>query len=310
MLALISLLSLLPAALSAPILGLQLGADVDAATDAPTPLSLEDVTSQLWRPAQFARVAYCSTPSIQDWTCGEPCEQLGKVTFLQAGGDEGLVPLYFIAVDPKDNSLAVAHQGTDSKNVVSIINDVKFALVDLNTTRFPNAEGLDIKVHDGFQDTFERTADGLLAGVMAGLASTGAKKVSVTGHSLGAAIASMTALMIKQAVPDDVDVVLTGFGLPRGGNKAWADFLDKEVGITWVSNQNDVVPTVPPRFLGFQHPAGEVHIVDDSQTNFIACPGQDNENCATGNSVIAASVSDHKGPYFDDISFGGSQCAQ
>lgn len=43
-----------------------------------------------------------------------------------------------------------------------------------------------IQVHSGFQETFERTADGLLAGVMKGLADFGVKKVVVTGHSLGA----------------------------------------------------------------------------------------------------------------------------
>jgi hypothetical protein len=41
-------------------------------------------------------------------------------------------------------------------------------------------------VHDGFQQTFERTVDSLLAGVMDGLKSTGVKKIVVTGHSLGA----------------------------------------------------------------------------------------------------------------------------
>jgi hypothetical protein len=70
-----------------------------------------------------------------------------------------------------------------------------------------------------------------------------------------------------------------------------------KVGVTFVSNQNDPVPTVPPKFLGFQHTSGEIHIVDDSQTNLIACPGQDNENCATGNNVLDVSVQNHLGAY-------------
>jgi hypothetical protein len=69
---------------------------------------------------------------------------------------------------------------------LSILNDAKFGLVDLNVTRFPDTAGQGIQVHSGFQETFERTADGLLDGVLKGLASTGAKKVVVTGHSLGA----------------------------------------------------------------------------------------------------------------------------
>jgi hypothetical protein len=93
-----------------------------------------------------------------------------------------------------------------------------------------------------------------------------------------------------------------------------------------MTNQNDPVPTVPPRFLGFQHPSGEIHVVDDTQQNFVACPGQDNTNCATGNSVLSADVSNHKGglenivstftqltisvgPYFDDLTFARSGCS-
>lgn len=100
----------------------------------------------------------------------------------------------FIAHDPTAESIVVAHEGTDSKNMcvirllsvqwvayvffsLSILNDAKFGLVDLNATRFPSTAGQGIKVHSGFQQTFERTADGLLAGVMKGLASTGVKKV-------------------------------------------------------------------------------------------------------------------------------------
>ncbi|KAJ6617613.1 alpha/beta-hydrolase [Mycena sp. CBHHK59/15] len=301
---LISLLCLLPSALSAPIVGVRESAE---AAGTPTPISLTTVNATLERPAQFARVAYCSSASITSWSCGAPCEALGNVTFLQTGGDQGLIPLYYIALDANDQSLVVAHEGTDPHDL-SILNDAQFGLVDLNATRFPQTAGQNVQVHSGFQETFERTADGLLAGVMAGLASTGVNKVVVTGHSLGAALATMTGAMIKAAVDPSVDVTVTTFGLPRGGNQQWADFLDSNVGVTFVSNQNDPVPTVPPRFLGFQHSSGEIHIIDDTQTNLVACPGQDNENCATGNSLLDVDVANHLGPYFDDISFGQSQC--
>ncbi|KAJ7065347.1 alpha/beta-hydrolase [Mycena amicta] len=307
MLALSTLLLLPSAVLSAPLFGLSFDA-ADSDTQSASSISLADVESSLLRPAQFARVSYCSTKSITTWTCGEPCTSLGNVTFLQSGGDQGLIPLYFIAHDPTDDAIVVAHEGTDSKNILSILNDAKFGLVDLNATRFPQFADQGVQVHSGFQQTFERTADGLLAGVLKGLADTGASKVSVTGHSLGAAIATMTGLWVKQNVDPSVEVTVSGFGLPRGGNQAWADLLDTEVGVTFMTNQNDPVPTVPPLFLGFQHPNGEIHIVDDTQNNFLSCPGQDNENCATGNSLLSVSVSNHKGPYFDNLLFGRSAC--
>ncbi|KAJ7173602.1 alpha/beta-hydrolase [Mycena filopes] len=305
----LTLLALLsPGVLSAPILGLKPGSENAAATATPTALAVADVESPFKRPAQFARVAFCSSQSITNWTCGAPCAALPGVTFLQAGGDSGLIPLYYIAHDPTDNSLVVAHEGTDTRSILSILNDVQLGLVDLNVTRFPSSAGQGIKVHSGFQQTFERTADGLLAGVLKGLTDTGAKKVAVTGHSLGAAVATMTAAFLKNSVDPSVDISLAVFGLPRGGNQAWADFLDNTVGVKYMTNQNDPIPTVPPRALGFQHPAGEVHSFDASQGNFTACPGQDNEGCSTGNSVLRINTTDHDGPYVADITFGRKSC--
>jgi hypothetical protein len=96
MLALISLLSVLPSVLSAPIFGLSLGSDSDTTADATTALSLTDTESTLLRPAQFARVAYCSSKSITTWTCGEPCQALGNVTFLQSGGGALKYPRFIV----------------------------------------------------------------------------------------------------------------------------------------------------------------------------------------------------------------------
>ncbi|KAJ6459968.1 alpha/beta-hydrolase [Mycena sanguinolenta] len=298
-------LSFLPLTLAAPLFGL----GSSEATGAPTPMSLATVNTTLLRAALFARAAYCSSASLSSWSCGTPCDSLPGVTFLQDGGNQGTIPLYFIAHDAEDQSLVVAHEGTDPDNILSLLNDAEFALADVNTTAIPQAAGKGIKVHDGFQSTFERTADGLLAGVQAQLQATGVKKVVVTGHSLGAALATMTGAMIKGAVDPSVDVVVTTFGLPRGGNEAWANFLDSNVGVTFMTNQNDPVPTVPPLLFGYTHSSGEVHIVDSSQTNIVSCPGHDNKNCVTGNSILDASITNHLGPYFDDITFGSSQCS-
>ncbi|KAK7045011.1 lipase-3 domain-containing protein [Favolaschia claudopus] len=296
-------------AVPVPLFGF--GSSSKEGTDAPSPVTIDTVNSTLLRPAQFARAAYCSSGSLTSWTCGVPCQSLSGVEVLQTGGDSGLIPLYFIAHDPVDQSLVVAHEGTDPDNLLSILNDAEFALVDIDTQRIPQAAGKNIKVHDGLQSTFQRTADGLLSGVQAGLQSTGVKKVVVTGHSQGAALATMTGAMLKGALDPSIDVVITTFGLPRGGNAAWADFLDQNIPNTFVTNQNDPVPTVPPLLFGFAHGAGEMHISSSDQPSpeIVSCPGHDNENCATGNSIFKTSVANHLGPYFDGISFGGSQCS-
>ncbi|KAJ7816393.1 hypothetical protein B0H13DRAFT_2380416 [Mycena leptocephala] len=50
---------------------------------APTPVSLDVVNSTLQRPAQFARVAYCSSASITTWTCGAPCDGSHRLPSIQ-----------------------------------------------------------------------------------------------------------------------------------------------------------------------------------------------------------------------------------
>ena len=89
------------------------------------------------------------------------------------------------------------------------------------------------------------------------------------------------------------------------------------------------MPTVPPHALAFQHPSGEIHITgvssDGNDATMEACPGQENQvgtkfsfcdmhsstvkqNCSDSLSEFDASVSNHLGPYFEGISFGGQAC--
>ncbi|KAF7291301.1 Lipase-3 domain-containing protein [Mycena indigotica] len=323
------LLISLPSTLALPLFGGLFGSSSSKAPapPPPTPLSVSSASDAFLRPGQFARAAYCSSASLAAWSCGAPCEAIKGVTFLQSGGDEGAIPLYYIAHSAEDDAIVVAHEGTDPKKLLSILNDAQFGLVPLNASRFPDTEDQNITVHEGFQKTFERTADGLLAGVMSGLSATGASKVLVTGHSLGAALSSLTGALIKTtlaASPDPalaaVPVTVVGFGQPRGGNPAFASFLEglfpssapspdlATDAMGFVTNQHDPVPVVPPLFLGFVHTQGEVHVVDDSGDNLLACPGRDNTGCVTGNGLLATSVQDHLGPYFAGLTFGGKEC--
>jgi len=267
------------------------------------------IDSDFLRPAQFSRLAYCSGGAVTAMNCGGPCDDLGvgSVQTLLTGGDGEALPRFFVAYDNTTQSIVVAHQGTNASNPLSVINDLKFDLRSLNSTLFPQTTD-DVQVHDGFASAQEETASDILAAVQSGLASTGASKVTVTGHSLGAAISSLDALMLRMNLDSSVQITTTTFGTPRGGNKAFADLIDSQLGTTYtfVTHGNDPVPRVPPTELDFQHSSGEVHIVSATQT--IACPGQENDNCIDGNSLFDVSVADHIGPYFGNVSMSGDNC--
>ncbi|KAI0262336.1 alpha/beta-hydrolase [Gloeopeniophorella convolvens] len=288
-------------------------ADDSTSDGQPTPVSTQDISDNFVRPAQFARIAYCSSDAIQKWDCGEPCQvlEMDHFTPLAVGGDGGKTPRFFVGYDNKTASIVVAHQGTDSSNILSVINDAEFILSGINTTLFPKASS-DVKVHDGFSETHGRSADVVLSTVRSALQTTGAQKVAVTGHSLGAAIATMDALMLRQNLDPGVAINTVVFGLPRGGNAAYADLVDAELGgqFTFVTHGNDPVPVVPPRFVGYQHPSGEVHIPPGptGEANTVECPGQENQHCQDGNSLLDTSIDDHLGPYFANVSMGESFC--
>ncbi|KAI0645946.1 alpha/beta-hydrolase [Trametes meyenii] len=295
----------------APLFGINLASGEESESKT-TSVSQDDITTNILRPALFSRTAYCSAAAVTDWSCGGPCDALPNVKVLAAGGDDGAIPGFFVASDPDSKTIVVAHQGTDPKKILSIANDVEFLQVDANATLFPKA-GDDVQLHSGFQDTQGRTADLVMATVQDGLNSTGFKRVLVTGHSLGAAVASLDAAMLRMALPDDVAVDSVVFGLPRVGNEPWADLFDSLIpNFIHVTNQNDPVPNVPPHALSFEHPSGEIHItaVDDKSgdATMVACPGQENQNCAAGNSLLDVSIPNHLGPYLADISFGDKAC--
>ena len=112
----------------------------DTSDTAPTPVSQEDISGTLVRPALFARVAYCSSARVQDLSCGEQCDALGgNVTVLATGGDGGRTPRFYVAHDAAEDQIVVAHQGTDPKNLLSDLNDINFIQVDANTTVLPDA---------------------------------------------------------------------------------------------------------------------------------------------------------------------------
>ena len=77
--------------------------------------------------------------------------------------------------------------------------------------------------------------------------------ISVTGHSLGAALATLYAL--DNAKTDQIrSPLICTFASPRVGDRAFANAFN-ELGFTsWrIDNSPDLVPKLPPQFLGFEH---------------------------------------------------------
>ncbi len=78
------------------------------------------------------------------------------------------------------------------------------------------------------------------------------------GHSLGGAMAAVCAVRCKiSPIPSNPQAIFS-YGAPRVGDRSYSSYL-KVKHYRWVNN-NDIVPRVPPRWLGYRHMGQEIYI--------------------------------------------------
>ncbi|KAF9026312.1 lipase [Hymenopellis radicata] len=221
---------------------------------------------------------------------------------VASGGDGSDVQFWYAGYSPSLASVVVAHQGTNPSEIEALLTDGNLVFDSLDSDLFPGISS-DIQVHAGFASTQAQTAEAILAAVTTALSDNGADSVTLIGHSLGAALSLLDAMYLPLHLPNPT-YRFVGYGLPRVGNQAFADYMDGTYGtqLTHVNNKCDPVPILPGRGLGYHQPSGEVHIDDSDAWN--SCPGQDNtdEACTTGAvpNIFAGDLGDHSGP-FDGI---------
>ncbi|TDL26724.1 alpha/beta-hydrolase [Rickenella mellea] len=288
-----TLFSLIATVRSAPLLG---------ARQSITALSSTQISS--FKPFTFfASTAYCQPSTTLTWSCGANCA--ANVGFIPtaSGGDGSDTQFWYVGFSPVQSTVIVAHQGTDPSQLVADLTDADFVLTKLDPKLFPGIPS-SIEVHNGFAASHARSAPAILAAVQKTISAHNAKSVTVVGHSLGAALSLLDSVYLPLHI-SGVSFRMIGYGMPRVGNQAFANYIDQHAGATHINNKEDPVPILPGRFLGFVHPSGEVHIEDSGE--WAMCPGQDNTStqCSTGDvpNVLESNVNDHDGPY-DGVTMG------
>ncbi|KAH8833453.1 alpha/beta-hydrolase [Flagelloscypha sp. PMI_526] len=251
----------------------------------------------------WAGAASCPPSVTQTWTCGAHCNAHPGFNTTASGGDGGSIPFWFVGFDPELRAVIVGHQGTNFNNWNSAFNDLLFFKSPPDPSLFPGIPK-DVKIHDGFKAAHFRSAADVLNAVKATMSTHNTNKIVCVGWSQGGALALLDGVHLHLTLPQaDVDVY--GYGAPRVGNVQWANYVDQVMPwkVTRITNQDDFVPTLPPRGFGFDyhHTSGERHIANDN--SWVYCPGQDNtdSHCSTGQlagiHIVHADYHDHAGPY-------------
>jgi len=246
----------------------------------------------------YASTGYCAPAATLAWDCGSDCEANANFEPVASGGDGDETQYWFVGYDPSLDSVIVSHQGTDVDDILPLVTDADIVMTTLDSTLFPGLSS-DIEVHSGFADAQAKAATDVLSAVQTTMSQYSASKVAIVGHSLGAAISLLDAVYLPLHI-SDATFTFVGYGLPRVGNQAFADYVDAQsTSVTHINNEEDPIPILPGMFLGFVHPSGEVHIEDSGE--WAACPGQDNPStqCIVGDVpyIWDGDESDHDGPY-------------
>ncbi|KAH9964403.1 lipase [Russula compacta] len=248
----------------------------------------------------YAATPYCGLDTFKAWNCGVNCQENPHFEIFDAGGNGDGVQYWYVGYDPDQDTVIVAHQGTNTEEILADLTDLDVLLVPLDSSLFPNTSD-SILVHRGFSEDQAQTASQVLSDVQQLITLHKTSTVTTVGHSLGAALSLLDSVYLRLLLPADIDVKFVGYGMPRIGNEEWADFVDEKLPgkVTHINNKKDPVPILPPMAIGYHHPSGEIHIQESGA--WVQCPGQDNDShlCIVGAvpDIFSSDTADHDGPY-------------
>jgi len=111
-----------------------------------------------------------------------------------------------------------------------------------------------IKLHWGFNQAYCHYARGQIHKFIS-LHSKNIKMITITGYSLGGSLATLCAVDLEYNNIIDKNLIeVFCAGNPKVGNKEFVDSFNKRVPKCWRTfNVNDIVPSMPPSIMGYQH---------------------------------------------------------
>jgi triacylglycerol lipase len=178
-----------------------------------------------------------ATPGVQDLV------KAGyQLSFL---GSDATSTQAFVAV--KGDQAIVAFRGTEPGQLNDLITDGQFLRTSVPGGEAHSGFNADLdEVWPQLQDTLDKAQGALPAGQTL--------KTHFTGHSLGAALATLAAERVAEQHPENVGSVYT-FGSPRVFDAPAAAHYQGLLGDRTFRFENnaDLVAKVPPEVMGFQH---------------------------------------------------------
>lgn len=152
--------------------------------------------------------------------------------------------------------------------------------------------------HFGFLYAYHEIASSVNTSLASAIRLFPSYKITVTGHSLGGAVATLLGMHIRDA-GHDADIYT--YGSPRVGNEALARHITNQPGSNYrVTHLADAVARLPPMQLGFRHTSpeywlsdGHPRTVDYDAADVVVCEGYYSADCNSGAPWWLVDVTSH-----------------
>ncbi|KAK6062598.1 lipase [Seiridium cupressi] len=223
------------------------------------------VLASFKRYAAFASAAYSSD-------CSEPPYGSTVETYINDVATDTQVTLFR---DDAAEEYILSFRGTS--DVQDFLTDLD---QDLVSCVAPGIECSGCTCSQGYLDQYNAVAEDVKNAIDSGMEQYAGYNLTVTGHSMGGALASLGAASLQG---QGLSLVPYTYGQPRTGDQNYADYIDSIFPGTMyrVTHANDGVPQIPSQDDGYRHHSTEFWQSEDPPTteNTFQCQDQEPSDC-------------------------------
>ena len=240
----------------------------------------------------ISQASYC-VDSTKTWNCNTCMENINFDYLVENKGSRAIM-----GYDGISQSLFVAFRG--SSNIQNWINN-------LQVSHISPYENNNIKVDKGFYNSYLYLKDEIFKNLNSLTINYKTNQISVTGHSLGAAQATLLSFDLLYNPNYELLNVYT-YGSPRVGNEDFSHDFTSHFLSNRITHYYDIVPHVPEEILGYLHIGNEIWYNRPNDL-FKICNDNYEEDNSCSNSCApthCTSLDDHL--YYLNISMGNDYC--
>ena len=274
-------------------------------TAGPFPIS-NDLFATFKLISQYAAASYCpgnnDSPSTSLTCPSGNCplvESAAATTLSEFEDTKKFDDTGYIAIDPTNHLIVLAIRGS--------ISDANWK-ADWDMIRVEVDWCDECHIHRGFRNSWNEVEKAVVENMQKAVQAHPHYRIVVTGHSLGGAVATIAAAELRRLDNHFRSFTeLYTFGSPRIANEEAARWLSDQSTYNWrITNENDIVPRLPVRALGYHHMEPEYWILKDGgnpRSEDVVFSAREDSSWGNEGEVVPSKKAHHR--YFGDISACG-----